>query len=69
MKKTIVTFECDNCGNTGVPEELDQSNPLPARWIDLGASNNHGHIFDLQLCTECMTAIGKTLGERGYEKK
>jgi hypothetical protein len=68
MEQRVVIFECDNCPETGVPEELDMSNPLPQGWSEVSARNNHGMQCELQLCTRCMMALGNALGERNVPK-
>lgn len=67
MQKEVVVYECDNCGATGIPDEdADKhiKHPLPKWWAEVGASTDGGRIFDLQLCGNCMTAIGNALGSR-----
>lgn len=65
MKKAIVTFECDNCPNEGIPDpDTRKKDPLPKEWAEVEASWNGGLIFKLELCGGCMTAIGNALGAR-----
>lgn len=59
MKKEVVIYTCDNCkASKEVPKEK-----LPEGWGDIIMQVN-GHTNTLDLCVECVTAIGNALGER-----
>jgi len=68
MQKQVVEYECDNnCGNTGVPDpDADKhiKNPLPKFWAQVTAHTDHGYIFEMDLCGDCMSALGNALKER-----
>lgn len=64
MQRTIVIHECDNCGAESTPEEMAKTNPIPANWVALDISNNHGMLAELLLCEKCDTSIQKALAKR-----
>jgi hypothetical protein len=71
MKKEVVEYECDNnCGNTGVPDpdaDRHHKNPLPKWWGHVVASTDGGMIFEMDLCGDCMKALGDGLHARRQE--
>lgn len=64
IKKKVITYECDNCGDESTPEEMSKKNPIPLGWVDLSVSTNHGRLADLLLCGLCEDAVKKALKKR-----
>lgn len=64
MQKTMITYECDNCGDSAVPEEMSKQNPIPENWVDLTIGSNHGMVAELLLCPKCEAVMKKALLRR-----
>lgn len=63
-KKTMITYECDNCGDSAEPEEMEKKNPIPVGWVDLEIRSNHGMVAELLLCPKCEGVMKKALLRR-----
>ncbi|QGZ17264.1 hypothetical protein SEA_GIANTSBANE_60 [Arthrobacter phage Giantsbane] len=67
MKKEVVHYECDNCGDTSPEEDVaghPRRNTLPEDWAHIVANTNHKPLFDLDLCTKCVETMRKALLRR-----
>jgi len=69
MKRKVIVYECDNCGDESTPEEMAKKNPIPANWVAHDISNNHGMISELLLCDSCDDAVKKALKKRQKKVK
>lgn len=64
MKQTMITYECDNCGDSALPEVMEKTNPIPEGWVDLEIKSNHGMVAELLLCPKCEGVMKKALLRR-----
>lgn len=64
MQKTMITYECDNCPEQALPEEMEKVNPIPEGWVEISIKSNHGCIADLLLCPKCEAVMRKALQRR-----
>jgi hypothetical protein len=69
MKRTIITYECDNCGAESTPEVMAKKNPIPANWVALDIIGNHGSDTDMLICDDCDAAVKKALKKRQKQVK
>lgn len=64
-KQRVVTVECDNCGDTDLPDpDINKRDPLPVDWVYLTMSSDHGYMFELELCKRCSSGVLKALARR-----